>query len=81
VDSLPVTGVCEIALEMLDLEAGERFYSGLLGFPVVERWSSRGGAIIGERADLDDLPLSGKLAGPAVVPADCGGASRTGLKP
>ena len=44
-DSLPVTGVCEIALEMLDLEAGERFYSGLLGFPVVERWSSRGGAI------------------------------------
>jgi hypothetical protein len=35
----------------------------------------------GERADLDDLPLSGKLAGRAVVPADCGGASRSGLKP
>src|SRR2546425_12654771 len=30
---------------MGDLEAGERFYSGLLGLPVVERWSSRGGAI------------------------------------
>ncbi len=40
-----VSGVCEIALEMSDLEAGERFYSGLLGFPVVERWTSRGGAI------------------------------------
>ncbi|TMF29766.1 MAG: VOC family protein, partial [Chloroflexi bacterium] len=44
-ETLPVTGVCEIALEMADLEAGERFYSGLLGLPVVERWSSRGGAI------------------------------------
>jgi len=44
-ESVPVTGVCEIALEMNDLEAGERFYAGLLGFPVVERWSSRGGAI------------------------------------
>jgi catechol 2,3-dioxygenase-like lactoylglutathione lyase family enzyme len=42
---LPVSGVCEIALEMSDLEAGERFYSDLLGFPVVERWSARGGAI------------------------------------
>src|SRR3989442_3782156 len=30
---------------MGDLEAGERFYSGLLGLPVVERWSSRGGAL------------------------------------
>ena len=30
---------------IIDLEAGERFYSELLGFPVVERWSSRGGAI------------------------------------
>ena len=39
--SLPVTGVSEVALEMSDLEAGERFYSDLLGFPVVERWSGR----------------------------------------
>ena len=42
---IPVTGVCELALEMSDLEAGERFYSGILGLPVVERWSERGGAI------------------------------------
>src|SRR2546430_15648511 len=40
-DPLPVSGVCEIALEMNDLDAGERFYSGLLGFPVVERWAGR----------------------------------------
>ncbi|TMB77847.1 MAG: hypothetical protein E6J46_07875 [Chloroflexi bacterium] len=44
-EPVPVTGVCEIALEMADLEAGERFYAGLLGLPVVERWSDRGGAI------------------------------------
>jgi catechol 2,3-dioxygenase-like lactoylglutathione lyase family enzyme len=44
-DSVPVSGVCEITLEMNDLEAGERFYSGVLGFPVVERWSTRGEAI------------------------------------
>src|SRR5436305_4890553 len=43
--AIPVTGVSELALEMNDLEAGERFYAGLLGFPVVERWSERGGAL------------------------------------
>ncbi len=43
--SVPVSGVSEIALEMSDLEAGERFYSGVLGLPVVERWTERGGAI------------------------------------
>jgi len=36
-ESVPVTGVCEIALEMSDLEAGERFYAGLLGFDVTVR--------------------------------------------
>lgn len=35
---IPVTGVCELALEVLDLEAAERFYADVLGFPVVERW-------------------------------------------
>src|SRR5256885_13964475 len=44
-ESLPVTGVCEIALEMNDLEAGERFYSGILGFPVVARRSAPRGAL------------------------------------
>jgi len=29
---------------MSDLEAGEQFYAGLLGFPVVER-SDRGGVL------------------------------------
>jgi catechol 2,3-dioxygenase-like lactoylglutathione lyase family enzyme len=32
-------------LEVRDLDAAEAFYSGVLGFPVVERWSDRGGAV------------------------------------
>lgn len=42
---IPVSGVCELTLEMSDLEAGEHFYSGILGLPVVERWSERGKAV------------------------------------
>src|SRR3989442_14749800 len=42
---------------MADLEAGERFYSGLLGLPVVERWSARGGAIWGMAADRTRIGL------------------------
>ena len=44
-ESIPVSGVCELALEVADLEAAERFYAGVLGFPVVERWSERGEAV------------------------------------
>jgi SAM-dependent methyltransferase len=39
--TIPVTGVSELVLEVDDLEAAERFYSGVLGLPVVERWSER----------------------------------------
>ena len=38
---IPVTGVSELVLEVVDLEAAERFYSGVLGLPVVERWPHR----------------------------------------
>src|SRR5919109_3802138 len=38
---VPVTGVSELVLEVVDLEASEEFYSGLLGLPVVERWPDR----------------------------------------
>src|ERR671935_2444210 len=38
---LGVTGVSELVLEVVDLEAAERFYSGVLGLPVVERWPDR----------------------------------------
>jgi catechol 2,3-dioxygenase-like lactoylglutathione lyase family enzyme len=38
----PVTGVSELVLEVVDLEASERFYSEVLGLPVVERWPDRG---------------------------------------
>ena len=36
-----VTGVSELVLEVVDLEASEEFYSGALGLPVVERWPDR----------------------------------------
>ncbi|MBD0281713.1 MAG: VOC family protein [Thermoleophilaceae bacterium] len=38
---LPVTGVSELVLEVVDLEAAEEFYAGVLGLPVVERWAER----------------------------------------
>jgi catechol 2,3-dioxygenase-like lactoylglutathione lyase family enzyme len=38
---IPVTGVSELVLEVLDLEAAEQFYAGVLGLPVVERWPHR----------------------------------------
>src|SRR5919206_2906745 len=38
---LGVTGVSELVLEVVDLEAAERFYADVLGLPVVERWPER----------------------------------------
>ena len=34
---IPVTGVNELVLEVLDLDAAERFYAGVLGLPVTMR--------------------------------------------
>lgn len=34
-------GVSELVLEVRDLGAAERFYAGILGLPVVERWTDR----------------------------------------
>ena len=39
--AIPVTGVSELVLEVVDLDAAEAFYSGLLGLPVVDRWPDR----------------------------------------
>jgi len=38
---IPVTGVSELVLEVVDLEASEAFYTGVLGLPVVDRWPDR----------------------------------------
>ena len=38
---IPVTGVSELVLEVVDLQAAEDFYAGALGLPVVERWPQR----------------------------------------
>ena len=36
-----MTGVSELVLEVADLERAERFYTEMLGLPVVERWPHR----------------------------------------
>ena len=38
---IPVTGVSELVLEVVDLEDSEAFYAGVLGLPVVDRWPDR----------------------------------------
>jgi catechol-2,3-dioxygenase len=40
-EGIPVSGVNELVLEVMDLERAEHFYSKLLGLPVVERWEHR----------------------------------------
>src|SRR5262249_60906535 len=40
-DGIPVTGVSELVLEVVDLDAAEAFYAGALGLPVVHRWPDR----------------------------------------
>lgn len=37
-DRVPVHGVSELVLEVVDLVAAEAFYAEVLGFPVVDRW-------------------------------------------
>jgi catechol 2,3-dioxygenase-like lactoylglutathione lyase family enzyme len=38
---MTVTGVSELVLEVVDLEAAEHFYAEVLGLPVVDRWPDR----------------------------------------
>lgn len=40
-DGIPVTGVNELVLEVIDLEESVRFYTEVLGLPLVERWDNR----------------------------------------
>lgn len=37
-EAIPVAGVNEVVLETIDLESAERFYTEVLGFPVIGRW-------------------------------------------
>ena len=56
-----VTGVSELVLEVVDLEASERFYSDVLGLPVVERWPDREAiwVMAGERTRIGGSLMSG----------------------
>jgi catechol-2,3-dioxygenase len=52
VSGIPVTGVNELVLEVLDLAAAERFYAGVLGLPVVLRGGERVWLMAGERTRI-----------------------------
>jgi catechol-2,3-dioxygenase len=52
VSGIPVTGVNELVLETLDLDAAAHFYAGVLGFPVVSRSEDRVWLMAGERTRI-----------------------------
>ena len=49
---IPVTGVNELVLEVLDLDAAERFYAGVLGLPVALRSEDRVWVTAGARTRI-----------------------------
>ncbi|MDQ2743096.1 MAG: VOC family protein [Chloroflexota bacterium] len=44
-EGIRTSGISELVLEVADLAAAEAFYAGILGFPVVERWTEERQAI------------------------------------
>jgi catechol-2,3-dioxygenase len=52
VSGIPVTGVNELVLEVVDLAAAERFYAGVLGLPVALRSDNRIWVTAGERTRI-----------------------------
>jgi catechol-2,3-dioxygenase len=49
---IPVTGINELVLEVVDLEEAVWFYSEVLGFPVGDQWEERAWLMVGDRARL-----------------------------
>lgn len=49
---IPVTGVNELVLEVLDLDRAERFYSEVLGLPPADRGEDRAWFRVGEHMRL-----------------------------
>jgi catechol-2,3-dioxygenase len=50
--AIPVSGVSELVLEVLDLDAALEFYRGVLGFPVVARSDHRAWLMVGSQTRL-----------------------------
>jgi len=48
VSGLPVTGINELVLEVLDLDRAVDFYSQVLGLPVADRWEGRAWLKVGD---------------------------------
>jgi len=57
VSGIPVTGVNELVLEVLDLDAAERFYAGELGLPVALRSEDRVWVTAGARTRIGLWPV------------------------
>lgn len=51
-DAIPVSGVSELVLEVVELAAAETFYAGAFGFPVVERSEGRIWVMAGTRTRI-----------------------------
>ena len=49
---LPVTGINELVLEVLDLDRAVDFYSQMLGLPVADRWEGRAWLKVGDGTRL-----------------------------
>jgi catechol-2,3-dioxygenase len=49
---IPVTGVNELVLEVLDLDRAAQFYSEVLGLPLADRWEGRAWFKVGDAARL-----------------------------
>lgn len=49
---IPVTGVNELVLEVLDLDRGVRFYEEVLGLQLADRWEDRAWFKVGAAARL-----------------------------
>jgi catechol-2,3-dioxygenase len=52
VEGIPVTGVNELVLEVLDLDAAAQFYAGVLSFPVISRSDDRVWLMAGDRTRI-----------------------------
>jgi len=71
----PIVGFYELALEVADLDAAERFYHGLLGLPIVDRWTGeRRATVLGLGGDGFLLLWPPETGGAAAIHRGRGGS-------
>ena len=81
VAGIPVTGVSELVLEVVDLDAAVHFYAEVLGLPLVERWEDRE-AVWVMAGDADaDRPLAARRSGSRAAAAASTSTTRCTSRP